>query len=190
MSSTMKTKMINANNEVARSKPIGAMAALLSLLVGTAALITPLHSVMAQNKPATQPVLGGQASTAGASGPTQPVLGGQASTAAPSLVTAFVEADGTLQYGIGAVSASQLQFPPGTLLPGQYEVVFNRDVRMGVYAATLGPSFGFGILEPGSINAAPSTPFGTVHPNGVFVLTRDVQGIPESHGFWLTVVVP
>lgn len=90
---------------------------------------------------------------------------------------AVVEADGTLQRGHGAVSASQ---PEGA---GTYVVVFNRNVRNCAFLATLGSSGHSGLPPFGQI--------GVVGRNGnkhaIFVTTFDSSGVLTNASFHVQV---
>ena len=97
----------------------------------------------------------------------------------PGQVFAVVDADGKLQRGMYVDSVQRLG-------PGTYEVIFRRDVRKGVYLATVG---GHGY------EGAP--PAGTVavqgranNPKGVLVATSAVTGASVNMGFHLLVVCP
>lgn len=86
-----------------------------------------------------------------------PVAAAPDQTLGPALLSAVVDSDGSLARGAGAVSSARL----GT---GQYEVIFNRDVRDCTYGATVG-SAATGGLAPSA--ASPARRLG--QDNGVFV---------------------
>jgi hypothetical protein len=66
--------------------------------------------------------------------------------------------------------------------PGQYQVVFDRDVRNCVYAATLGDESAAG---PG--NGQISVTSAAANVNGVRVVTRNSDGANENRSFHLVV---
>jgi hypothetical protein len=89
---------------------------------------------------------------------------------------AVVNADGTLARGFRATSSQRL-------VTGQYEVVFNRDVRKAAFIATIGLSGSVGSSAPGEI-----TVVGRLgNPQGVFVTTHSSTGAPADAGFHLAV---
>jgi hypothetical protein len=97
----------------------------------------------------------------------------------PREVWAVVGADGKLCRGHYVKSSAKL----GT---GQYEVIFTRDVRLGVYLATIGLCGSVGASPPGEINVV-----GRVSSvNGVFIETADSAGKLADRGFHLLVVNP
>jgi hypothetical protein len=98
----------------------------------------------------------------------------------PRELFAVVDRDGALKRGLHAVSA-------GALDTGVYEVVFSRDVRKGVYVATIGDP-GFQGVPPiaGSIAVV-----GRANdPRGVLVYVTDTQGVSLNSGFHLLVICP
>ena len=97
----------------------------------------------------------------------------------PREVWAVVQADGHLCRGQYVKSSAKV----GT---GQYEVIFTRDVRRGVYLATIGLCGFVGASPPGQINVVGRV----TTPNGVFIETSDSTGKLEDLGFHLLVVNP
>lgn len=89
---------------------------------------------------------------------------------------AVVNADGSLARGFGAVSSQNL----GT---GNYEVIFNVNVRNCAYVATIGLSGSVGASLPGEITVVGR--FDNV--NGVFITTSSSGGAPADFGFHLAV---
>jgi hypothetical protein len=92
---------------------------------------------------------------------------------------AVVNSDGALARGNGAVSA-------GAISPGNYEVVFNRDVTGCAYKATIGLSGSSGTSLPGSLGVVGRGG----NPNGVFINTYDSGGLEAARGFHLAVFCP
>ena len=90
---------------------------------------------------------------------------------------AVVEADGTLQRGHGAVSASQ---PEGA---GTYAVVFNRNIRKCAFLATLGSSGHSGLPPFGQIGVAGRNG----NRRAVFVTTLDSSGTLTNASFHVQV---
>ena len=91
---------------------------------------------------------------------------------------AMILKNGTIAHGTqngGVVSARRLA-------TGMYEVILNRDVRPCAFNATLG-NVNDGVAEPGFITVADR--FG--NPNGVFVDTRDINGVRTDRSFHLSV---
>jgi hypothetical protein len=66
--------------------------------------------------------------------------------------------------------------------PGQYQVIFDRDVRNCVYAATLGDE-----SAAGAGNGQISVTSAAANVNGVRVVTRNSQGNNENRSFHLIV---
>jgi hypothetical protein len=106
------------------------------------------------------------------------------STAAPEShgpreLFAVVDSDGKLRRGMHVASSVRLDI-------GAYEVVFNRDVRRGVYLVTPG---GHGYT--GTPIAAVASVIGrATNPRGVLVNMANLQGDPVACGFHLLVVCP
>jgi hypothetical protein len=88
---------------------------------------------------------------------------------------AVISSAGATVRGRGTVSSAQT----GT---GQYQVVFDRDVRQCVYAATLGDE---SASAPGTGQIAVTSEASNV--NGVRVLTRDSTGTAANRSFHLIV---
>jgi hypothetical protein len=89
---------------------------------------------------------------------------------------AVVESDGTLQRG-SAVSAAQIN-------TGQYEVVFNRNVRKCAYIGTLGKTDSVSNADAGQIGVVGRD--GNV--KGVWVQTFDSAGTATDADFHLVVL--
>jgi hypothetical protein len=100
-----------------------------------------------------------------------------AETPGPSELFAVVNADGTLARGLYAVSSTRFA-------PGEYEVIFNRDVTRGVFVASIGDSGSSGIPPAGMI----TTVGRAGNPNGVFIATYSLNGSFADHGFHLAVL--
>jgi hypothetical protein len=90
---------------------------------------------------------------------------------------AVVNSDGTLARGHHAVKSDAL----GT---GQYEVIFDSNVRGGAYIASIGLSGSVGASSPGQISVVGR--FNNV--NGVFIETTDSSGNLANLGFHLGVL--
>jgi hypothetical protein len=97
----------------------------------------------------------------------------------PRELFAVVDRDGTLRRGLHAVSSQALE-------NGVYEVIFNRDVRRGVYLATLGGHGFEGMPLMGSIAVVGRA----TDPRGVLVFITDLSGDQIGSGFHLLVVCP
>jgi hypothetical protein len=97
----------------------------------------------------------------------------------PRELYAVVNEDGTLKRGFHAVSSTSLE-------QGVYEVIFNRDVRRGVYLVTPGGHGYTGV----PLAAVASVMGRATDPRGVLVYTADMQGDPLAVGFHLLVVCP
>jgi hypothetical protein len=89
---------------------------------------------------------------------------------------AVVNSDGTLARSFRAVSAKKLG-------PGQYEVIFNRNVRKCAYVATIGLPRNMCSSPPGEITVAGRY----TTDRGVFVTTYSSVGTLEDRGFHLAV---
>jgi hypothetical protein len=103
-------------------------------------------------------------------GPTPDIVSGQYGYA-------VVNANGTLARGHHAVSAAHL----GT---GQYQVIFDSNVRGGAYIASIGLSGSVGASAPGQISVVGR--FNNV--KGVFIETTDSSGTLADLGFHLGVL--
>jgi hypothetical protein len=89
---------------------------------------------------------------------------------------AVVNADGTLARGFRAASSQKVAV-------GNYEVIFNRNVRNSAYVATIGLSGALGAASPGEI-----TVVGRFNnERGVFITTHNSAGAPADNGFHLAV---
>src|SRR5207244_10914434 len=97
----------------------------------------------------------------------------------PRELFAVVDRDGTLRRGLHAASSQALDV-------GVYEVIFNRDVRRGVYVATLGGPGFEGIPTGGSISVVGRA----TDPRGVLVYVTDLSGSQLAIGFHLLVLCP
>jgi hypothetical protein len=92
---------------------------------------------------------------------------------------AVVNPDGSLARGFRAVSSQRFS-------PGQYEVVFNRNVSGCAYIATIGLSGSSGASPSGEITVVGR--FGNA--NAVFLTTTDSAGNFADRGFHLAVHCP
>jgi hypothetical protein len=91
-------------------------------------------------------------------------------------IYAVVNANGTLARGFRAVSSQKLAV-------GQYEVIFNRNVRNCAYVASIGLSGAVGASSPGEI-----TVVGRFNNDrGVFVTTHNSAGAAADLGFHIAV---
>ena len=97
----------------------------------------------------------------------------------PRELFAVVDSEGNLKRGMDVVSSLCLDL-------GLYEVIFNRDVRRGVYLATPGGHGYSGV----PLSAAASVTGRATDPRGVLVYLSDLQGDPLACGFHLLVVCP
>jgi hypothetical protein len=90
---------------------------------------------------------------------------------------AVVNSNGTLARGHHAVRSDRLA-------QGQYQVIFDSNVRHGAYIATIGLSGSTQFAAPGQITVA-----GRLNNiNGVFITTSDAAGKPTDRGFHLGVL--
>jgi hypothetical protein len=103
----------------------------------------------------------------------------KADSCGPRELFAVVDAEGNLKRGLHAVSARVMDI-------GVYEVRFARDVRRGVYLATVGGHGYEGIPQAASVAVMGLAP----DPRGVLVYTTDLTGAPLATGFHLLVVCP
>jgi hypothetical protein len=92
---------------------------------------------------------------------------------------AVVDAQGNLQRGLHTISTKRVA-------QGVYEVIMARDVRRGVYLATLGGHGIVGLPIPGLV----STIGLASDPRGVLVYTSDTEGSGVNIGFHLLVICP
>jgi hypothetical protein len=97
----------------------------------------------------------------------------------PRELFAVVDFDGNIKRGMHALACKRLEL-------GVYEVIFNRDVRRGVYLATAG---GHG-YEGVPVSAIATVTSRATDPRGVLVYTTGLQGDPMASGFHLLVVCP
>lgn len=99
----------------------------------------------------------------------------QAAPNGPS-ATAVVDRDGTLARGLRATGATRL-------VAGRYEVLFDANVSLCSYTATVGLSGAVGSSDPGIVTVAPRSG----KPKGVFVQTFSSRGGRQDRGFHLIV---
>ena len=99
------------------------------------------------------------------------VAGSATASQAPS-ATAVVDADGTLNRGLNALSATHLA-------TGQYEVAFNSNVSECGYTAAVGLSGNAGSSAFGTVNVAKRGG----NKKAIFVQTFDVGGNLADLGF-------
>jgi hypothetical protein len=92
---------------------------------------------------------------------------------------AVVDAQGNLQRGLHTVSTRRVA-------QGIYEVILARDVRRGVYLATLGGHGFVGLPIPGSV----STMGLARDPRGILVYTTNTEGAGVDISFHLLVICP
>jgi hypothetical protein len=97
----------------------------------------------------------------------------------PRELFAVVDAGGTLRRGMHVATV-------GYLGRGLYEVIFRRDVRRGVYLATVGDHTHEGVPPVGFISVQGRS----TNPRGVLVATADTQGNSADMGFHLLVLCP
>jgi hypothetical protein len=97
----------------------------------------------------------------------------------PRELFAVVDSRGTLQRGMHVAAVRVLDV-------GLYEVIFKRDVRSGVYLATIGGHGAAGLPSVGSASVQGRA----TNPRGVVVSTADAQGDSASMGFHLLVICP
>jgi hypothetical protein len=89
---------------------------------------------------------------------------------------AVVNASGQLARGFRAVSSTKLAL-------GEYQVIFNTNVRRCAYVATIGLANNAGGSAPGEITVIGLNG----SPNGVFIHTYNSAGNPADRGFHLAV---
>jgi hypothetical protein len=97
----------------------------------------------------------------------------------PRELFAVVDSEGNLKRGMHVISSQRLDL-------GLYEVIFNRDVRRGVYLVTPG-GHGYSGVPP---SAAASVSGRAKDPRGVLVYLSSLEGDPMACGFHLLVVCP
>jgi hypothetical protein len=101
-------------------------------------------------------------------------------------VPSAVVAEGVTRYAVvsnvGAAVRSRGATSSAQTGPGQYQVIFDRDVRNCVYTATLGDESAAG---PGNGQISVTSLASNV--NGVRVVTRDSAGMGENRSFHLVV---
>jgi hypothetical protein len=103
----------------------------------------------------------------------------QASATNARVLWAVVSSDGRLARDKGARDANRLR-------TGNYEVIFERNVRRCAYVASIGLPGTEGMASPGQISTV-----GRVGArNGVFVATQNSSGGRASRGFHLVVNCP
>ena len=97
----------------------------------------------------------------------------------PRELFAVVDTDGTLKRGLHVEGVSLLS-------PGIYEVTFRRDVRRGVYLATVGGHSYAGLPPTGYVSVQGRA----TNPHSVLVCTANSLGENVNMGFHLLVVCP
>jgi hypothetical protein len=97
----------------------------------------------------------------------------------PQLLFAVVDLDGKLRRGKHVVKVRPLGL-------GLYEVEFERDVRRGVYQATIGGSGYEGLPPIGYVSVTGRAN----NPRAVLVSTAGTQGDPAALPFHLLVMCP
>ncbi|WP_434743160.1 hypothetical protein [Micromonospora sp. SH-82] len=123
--------------------------------------------------PGGQPVVTAQEAKAAKAA----LAGGVGTAAVPGSTSyAVVTAAGVFVRGNDAVSATKWG-------PGQYQVLFNRNLSRGAYVATVGDDDDCCIPPAGEISVAPRLST----PNAVFVQTYDLAGVPSDRPFHLAV---
>lgn len=105
------------------------------------------------------------------------VLGYFAPPSPLPMLWAVVNEDGGLHRAFHAVSSTNLAV-------GQYEVIFDRDVRGCAFVASIGLSGSSGASNPGEVTVVGRA----TDPNGVFVTTHDSAGTLANRGFHLQVM--
>ena len=98
--------------------------------------------------------------------------------AADDTYSAFVQDNGKLKRGVGAKKAKKLG-------KGEYEVIFENDVKDCVWVATIGLP-GTGDPYPGII----STALRKGNNKGIYILTGDQKAFLENLSFALVVTCP
>jgi hypothetical protein len=107
-----------------------------------------------------------------------PVLAAPDGTRGMALMSASIEADGSLFRGVGVVSNTHL----GGANSGLYQVLFERDVTECFYVATLGRGTADNAAN-GFIEATPRAN----NANGVFVSTTSTADAAADRAFFLLV---
>jgi hypothetical protein len=97
----------------------------------------------------------------------------------PQQLFAVVDADGKVRRGRHVTKARRLGL-------GLYEVEFQRDVRRGVYLATIGGHGYEGLPPTGYVSVVGRS----INPRSVLVSTAGTQGDPAALPFHLLVVCP
>jgi hypothetical protein len=97
----------------------------------------------------------------------------------PREMFAVVDADGTLRRGMHVAACGAVDI-------GIYEVIFKRDVRRGVYLATIGGHGYEGLPPTGYVSVQGRS----TNPRAVLVSTASAQGENVNMGFHLLVVCP
>jgi hypothetical protein len=97
----------------------------------------------------------------------------------PRELFAVVDGRGRLRRGMHVADVARLG-------PGLYEVMFRRDVRRGVYLATIGDHAEEGLPPTGYVSVQGRS----TDPRGVLVATANSQGENVDMGFHLLVVCP
>lgn len=99
----------------------------------------------------------------------------------PTLLSAVVDANGSLVRGRHAVRASRGDVPVGS-----YVVTFERDVRCGTYVGSVGLPGSSGIAQDGTVTVVGRAG----DPNGVYIAMYDANGNRVDRPFHLVVVSP
>jgi hypothetical protein len=97
----------------------------------------------------------------------------------PRELFAVVDARGRLRRGMHVARVAYLG-------PGLYEVIFRRDVRRGVYLATVGDPGDEGLPPTGYVSVQGRS----TDPRGVLVATANSLGENVNLGFHLLVICP
>ncbi|MGK5672110.1 hypothetical protein ACSNOB_04585 [Micromonospora sp. URMC 106] len=123
------------------------------------------------SQPAVTPAEARKAKAALAQGPSA------LATAPGTVASAVVSSGGTLLRGSPeAISATRYG-------PGQYQVLFNYNVSLETFVATIGTTDPYNVPPGGEISVAPRLQT----PNAVFVQTRNSSGTPADRPFHLVV---
>jgi hypothetical protein len=102
-----------------------------------------------------------------------------AESCGPRELFAVVDLYGKLKRGLHVEAVNYLA-------QGTYEVIFKRDVRRGVYVATVGGDSCYGLPPPGMAGVMGRAS----NPRGVIVLTSNANAETVDMGFHLLVVCP
>jgi hypothetical protein len=97
----------------------------------------------------------------------------------PREMFAVVDAEGNLRRGMHVAAVARIA-------PGLYEVSFRRDIRCGVYLATIGGHTHEGLPPTGSVGVQGRS----INPRAVIVSTTNSLGENVDTGFHLLVICP